>query len=150
MIDSPSRRPALHRRRYIVDQPFQHRLIRTLLAVDRGSGTLTFAGNVPEGSLVRLMHAAFDRLIDASGSAAGSALAPLGGAASLAILISCVGRRLLLGSSTDQEVEAAAQVLGPGVVLTGFYSNGEISPFAPTARCELHNQTMTITTLSEV
>jgi methyl-accepting chemotaxis protein len=33
MIDSPSRRPALLKRRYIVDQPFQYRLIRTLLAV---------------------------------------------------------------------------------------------------------------------
>src|SRR3990172_7291233 len=33
MIDSPSRRPALHKRRYIVDRPFQYRLIRTLLAI---------------------------------------------------------------------------------------------------------------------
>ena len=38
----------------------------------------------------------------------------------------------------------------PGAVLTGFYSYGEISPFSPSARCELHNQTMTITAFAEV
>ena len=37
----------------------------------------------------------------------------------------------------------------PHTVMTGFYSYGEISPFMPGAKCELHNQTMTITTLRE-
>jgi hypothetical protein len=39
--------------------------------------------------------------------------------------------------------------MGPDTLLAGFYSYGEISPFTPTARCELHNQTMTITTFAE-
>lgn len=124
-------------------------LIRTLLGVDRETGSLTFAGNVPQGGLVRLMHAGFDQLVEASEGAAVKALSPLREQAQLALLISCVGRRLLMGANTDREVDAAASVLGQKVALTGFYSNGEISPFAPTARCELHNQTMTITTLGE-
>ena len=37
-----------------------------------------------------------------------------------------------------------------GTVMTGFYSYGEISPFTPSAKCELHNQTMTVTTFSEL
>jgi len=34
-------------------------------------------------------------------------------------------------------------------MLAGFYSYGEIAPFRAGASCELHNQTMTITTLTE-
>jgi hypothetical protein len=67
----------------------------------------------------------------------------------LAILISCVGRKLVLKQRIEEEVEAVRDVLNGGAVLTGFYSYGEISPFKPGARCELHNQTMTITALSE-
>ena len=67
----------------------------------------------------------------------------------LAILISCVGRKLVLKQRVEEEVEAVRDVLGPGAALAGFYSYGEISPFTPAAKCELHNQTMTITTLSE-
>ena len=67
----------------------------------------------------------------------------------LAILISCVGRKLVLRQRIEEEVEAVREVLGGDAVLAGFYSYGEISPFTPGADCELHNQTMTITTLSE-
>jgi hypothetical protein len=42
-----------------------------------------------------------------------------------------------------------SEVLGLGPVLTGFYSYGEISPNGGVTRCELHNQTMTITAFSE-
>jgi hypothetical protein len=67
----------------------------------------------------------------------------------LALLISCVGRKLVLKQRIEEEVEAVERVLGSEALLTGFYSYGEISPFTPGARCELHNQTMTVTTLSE-
>ena len=67
----------------------------------------------------------------------------------VALLISCVGRRMVLRQRVEEEVEGVRDILGPQAVLTGFYSYGEISPFTPKARCELHNQTMTVTTLSE-
>ncbi len=63
--------------------------------------------------------------------------------------MSCVGRKVVLGQRTEEEVEAVHEVLGSGAVLAGFYSYGEISPFSNSFRCELHNQTMTITTISE-
>jgi hypothetical protein len=125
-------------------------VVRTILAIDEQQRSLTFAGDVPQGSYARLMKANVDRLIDGATSAAGASYQVVGSAApELAILISCVGRRLVLGQRVDEEVESVRDVLGAGAVLAGFYSYGEIAPFMPNARCELHNQTMTITTLSE-
>lgn len=125
-------------------------IVRTILSVNEEEQSLTFAGDIPEGSYGRLMKANFDRLIDgAHGAAAIShrAIAPL--SAELAILISCVGRKLVLRQRVEEEVEGVRRVLGNDAALTGFYSYGEIAPFSPGAQCEVHNQTMTITLLSE-
>ncbi|MBX7116491.1 MAG: FIST C-terminal domain-containing protein, partial [Myxococcaceae bacterium] len=62
---------------------------------------------------------------------------------------SCVGRRSVLKQRTEEETEAVREVLGPKPVLTGFYSYGELAPVTRGARCQLHNQTMTVTTFSE-
>ncbi len=125
-------------------------VVRTILAVDRARGSLTFAGDVPVGHYARLMRANFDRLIDgAAGAAKVSHDALRGSNAELGILISCVGRKLVLSQRVEEEVESVRRAVGSEAVLTGFYSYGEISPFTPGARCELHNQTMTITTLAE-
>ena len=125
-------------------------VVRTILAVDEREQSLTFAGEVPEGSFARLMRANSERLVEgAAGAALTSAGALRGQAPDVAILISCVGRKLLLQQRIEEEVEIVRQTLGRRPVLTGFYSYGEIAPFTPTARSELHNQTMTITTLLE-
>jgi hypothetical protein len=125
-------------------------VVRTILAVDEAAQSLIFAGSVPEGSYARLMKANFDRLIDgAVGAATTSENALCGRRAELAVLISCVGRKLVLGQRIEEEVEGVREVVGSQATLAGFYSYGEISPFTPTARCELHNQTMTITVFSE-
>ncbi len=111
---------------------------------------MNFAGDVPEGAYARLMKANFDRLVDGATGAAQTSYQAIGSASpDLAILISCVGRKVVLKQRIEEEVEAVREVLGDGAVLAGFYSYGEISPFRPGARCELHNQTMTITALSE-
>jgi len=125
-------------------------VVRTILAVNREERSLTFAGDLPIGSYARLMRANFERLVQgAEGAARVCSEGEQSKLPDLAILISCVGRKLLLKQRIEEEVEGVGQVLGRGVALTGFYSYGEISPFTPTARCELHNQTMTITTFSE-
>jgi hypothetical protein len=95
------------------------------------------------------MKANLDRLVDASSVAAQSSLKSFDSSAEFAILVSCVGRKLVLGQRTEEEVEVAREVFGDKTVITGFYSYGEISSQNPNARCELHNQTMTITTFSE-
>lgn len=130
--------------------PGQTPVVRTILNVDEANQSMTFAGDVPEGSRVRLMKANFDRLIDgATGAARTSHEALQNGSARFGLLISCVGRKLVLKQRTEDEVEGVRDVLGAQAALTGFYSYGEISPFAPGCPCELHNQTMTITTLAE-
>ena len=127
-----------------------NRLVRTVLAVDDDEQSVTFAGDVPEGTTVQLMKANFERLVDGAEGAARTSYEAMGSTSpDLAVLISCVGRKLVLKQMVEEEVEGVQDVLGERTSLTGFYSNGEIAPFDANANCELHNQTMTITTFSE-
>ncbi|MEL6987803.1 MAG: FIST N-terminal domain-containing protein, partial [Bacteroidota bacterium] len=125
-------------------------LVRTILTIDEESQTMTFAGDLPEGSTVRFMKANFDKLIDAAGDAANSGRLNIRNSnPELAILISCVGRKLVLDQMVEEEVESTSEIIGSAVNQIGFYSYGEISPWADSVNCELHNQTMTITIFSE-
>jgi hypothetical protein len=125
-------------------------VVRTILSLDEDAQSMTFAGDLPEGSYARFMKANFDQLIDGATDAARTSYEAIGSVSpDLAILISCVGRKLVLKQRVEEEVESVRDVLGERPVLAGFYSYGEISPFTPGAKCELHNQTMTITTFSE-
>jgi len=124
-----------------------HDVVRTVLAVDRSARSMTFAGDMPQGWLCQLMRGNFDRL--AAGAAKAARQACGGHAAQIALLVSCIGRRLLMGQHTMDEVEAAGAEIGPEVPRLGFYSYGEISPHSASGVCELHNQTMTVTTISE-
>lgn len=128
----------------------KEKLVRTIISIDEKNQSMTFAGNMPEGSKLRLMKANFDRLIDASSDAARDSSTTLRNSTpELAILISCVGRKIILKERVYEEIEAAKNVFGRDTFLTGFYSYGELSPLNNGTMCELHNQTMTITTLSE-
>lgn len=131
--------------------PGEPSVVRTILNVDEASSAMIFAGDIPEGSRVRLMKTNLDRLVDGAADAALRARLDTtpGTSTSLAILVSCVGRKLVLRQRVEEEVEAVAEALGAGTAITGFYSYGEISPPAPGQRCALHNQTMSIMVLRE-
>lgn len=136
----------------LTDQETGNSVVRTILSVSEEDKSMTFAGNIPEGSKVQLMKANFDRLIDGSAHAATDSLkfyADDKFEPELAILVSCVGRKLVLGQMVAEEVEEVVSVLGAKTCYTGFYSYGEISPLVESNSCELHNQTMTITTFDE-
>ena len=124
-------------------------VVRTILSVSEADQSLTFAGDVPMGGYVRLMKANVDRLIDGAVGAGRISADATAGSVDLALLISCVGRRMVLRQRVEEEVEGVRDIVGQGATIAGFYSYGEISPFTPNARCELHNQTMTVTTVSE-
>ena len=125
-------------------------LLRTLLGIDETVGSLTLAGDIPAGGYLKLMHASTDALIDGAEAAAEATLAMMNATGpGLALLVSCIGRKLVMGDRVDEEVEAVAAVFGQHCTLSGFYSYGEISPFNESTECKLHNQTMTITYLSE-
>ena len=112
---------------------------------------MNFAGDIPQGSYARLMKANFDRLVHGAATAAEIVNKNAQESnAILAVAISCVGRRLVLGLHTEDETEATLAILPKGTQQVGFYSYGEISPiFDASKGCELHNQTMTLTFLRE-
>jgi hypothetical protein len=126
-------------------------VVRTLLAIHEADQSITFAGDVPEGSYARVMRTTIPQLVAGAMKAAKTSAEPLGTRSTeLAVLISCVGRKLVLQQRVEEEVRGVRQVLGERAVLTGFYSYGEIAPFTPGTLCRLHNQTMTITTFAEL
>lgn len=128
----------------------QNAFVRTVHGINEEDQSLSFGGNIPEGAIVKLMKANVDRLIlGAELSAKASTDMINKGESELAILISCVGRKLVLKQLVEEEVEVVANVIGDQANITGFYSYGEISPFEEYGACFLHNQTMTITTFSE-
>jgi hypothetical protein len=124
-------------------------LVRTILAVDEGQQSMTFAGDVPQGARARLTKANVDRLVEGAAGAARASRRVGTVTPELALLISCVGRKLVLKQRVEEEVEGVRDILGDQAVLAGFFSYGEIAPFSLGERSELHNQTMTITTFTE-
>jgi hypothetical protein len=125
--------------------------IRTILGVNEDDGSLILAGVINPDGYLRLMHAHTNDLVDGAEIAANASLEGMAGSSgqALGLLVSCVGRKLVMGGRVDEEVEAVQEILGPKTVLSGFYSNGEICPGYHLEACSLHNQTMTITYLAE-
>lgn len=123
--------------------------VRTILGIDEAEQSITFAGDIPQGSFVRMMRANRDRLIDGAIGAA-DGVRPVAGAAgeTLCLAISCIGRRLVLGQRCEEELEAVLDTLPKPCRMIGYYSYGELSPLS-SGRCDLHNQTMTLTLLGE-
>jgi hypothetical protein len=119
---------------------------RAVFGVDEAAQSLTFGGDIPEGARVWFMRGTLDDLVQGAEEAA--ALARSGGESQLSVLVSCVGRRILMGQRVGDEVEAALEALGPRGAAIGFYSHGEISPTVG-GFSDLHNQTMTVTTFAE-
>lgn len=125
-------------------------VVRTVLSVNEKDQSMTFAGDMPEGTEARLMKANLESLINAAGTAAMMGLEQLDGLPELALLISCVGRKLVLKDRTEEEVDAVRNAIGDQAAIAGFYSYGEICPSDPADKvCKVHNQTMTITTFRE-
>lgn len=126
------------------------RLVRTILGIDEAERSLTFAGDVPQGGIARLMRANTEKLIGSAAQAARQAVLSVPQSDdALIISVSCVGRRLILGERTEEEIETVLEGAPLRTAHVGFYSYGEISPSSACGASELHNQTMTITVFSE-
>lgn len=129
----------------------QSGVFRTILGVNEADGSMTLAGEIDPQGYLRLMHSSTEKLIEGAEHAAQLAqeASVNNEGEGLAILISCVGRKLVMGDRVDEEVEVVAEVLGKTTKVSGYYSNGEIANSAFTGSCQLNNQTMTITWMSE-
>jgi hypothetical protein len=136
---------------YDPDRP-TNTIVRTLLGIDRDAKALVFAGDVPQGWRAQLMRGSIDRLREGAFFAAQRARHNLGEGSvgdTLALMVSCIGRRLLMGQRTIEEVEATNEALPLCAARLGFFSYGEIAPDNESGHCNLHNQTMTVTLLAE-
>lgn len=124
-------------------------IVRTILNIDEEHNAMILAGDVPEGTKVQLMMATVDDIANGARSAAKLAMEGRSSEAKLALLVSCVGRKLVMDQRTEEEIEEVTHIVGSDVVVSGFYSYGEMAPFAGKSSCKLHNQTMTLTLFSE-
>ncbi len=127
-------------------------VVRTVLGVDESAKSMTFAGDMPQNTTAHLMHANEEDLIQSAGAAGENAAEMLMGMpAQLALLVSCVGRRLVLKERSTQEVQKVREAIGEQAAIHGFYSYGELCPHKGSGKnCLMHNQTMTVTLLAEV
>ncbi|MEC4003996.1 FIST N-terminal domain-containing protein [Flavobacterium sp. SUN052] len=124
-------------------------VVRTILGIDNDNLSMTLAGDVPVNAKVQLMMASVDGIVEGAKTAAKLAIQNRVKQPELAILISCVGRKLVMNQRVEEEIEEVQNIVGKNVAITGFYSYGEMAPFTENTFCELHNQTMTLTLLSE-
>lgn len=128
-----------------------HSIVRTPLGIDEKSQSLIFSDEIPQGFVAQMMHGSLHDMVDGAAQAASHALAGVGTEKDLpavALLVSCIGRNLMMGQRVSSEIGAVKNTLG-NIPLAGFYSYGEICPHPVTQKCDLHNQTMTITLLRE-
>jgi hypothetical protein len=129
-------------------KPDGTKLVRTILSINEENQTMVFAGNVPVGSKVQFMMANFDRVIESASNAATKSQISENEYPDLTLMVSCVGRKLVMQNRTEEEIEAVADTYNEESTFCGFYSNGEICPTTDGVN-SLHNQTMTITTFKE-
>jgi hypothetical protein len=124
-------------------------IVRSILNIDETNNTMILAGDIPENSKVQLMMTNVDNIANASEQAARQALSLRANKPELAMLVSCIGRKLVLDQRVEEEIEDVIEIVGKDVTVSGFYSYGEIAPFHGEISCQLHNQTMTVTLISE-
>jgi hypothetical protein len=123
--------------------------VRTILNIDEETNAMVLAGDIPENSRVQLMMTNVDNIANASELAAKQAIEKRKTKPQLALLVSCIGRKLVLDQRVEEEIEEVVSIVGDDTTICGFYSYGEIAPFNLEINCQLHNQTMTITLISE-
>ena len=132
------------------ESPGASPIVRTILSINEEEKSMTFAGDIPEGALVKLMKGNFDKLIDASFTAAKATMDEKINSPQLVMAVSCVGRKIVLDNRIEEEIEVMKDIYGENVFFFGFYSYGEISPVVSHKSCELHNQTISLTTMLEL
>jgi hypothetical protein len=124
-------------------------IVRTILNINEENNSMILAGDILKGSKVQLMMTNVDNIVNAAAICASNALEDRKNKPELAILISCFSRKLVLDQRVEEEVEEVIEVIGKETTITGFYSYGELAPFDGEMNCQLHNQTMAITLISE-
>ncbi len=124
-------------------------VVRTILSINNENNSMVLAGDVPVNSRVQLMMASIDGIAEGAQHAAEIAMEKRKNAPQIALIVSCVGRKLVMNQRVEEEIEQVREIIGENIPIAGFYSYGEMAPFNGDSSCELHNQTMTLTLISE-
>ena len=129
-------------------------LCRAIMAVDPQTGSITFAGDIPQGAKVKMTMGNEADIIGAVEKAAQSALNELQSdnpavKPKAIFLYSCMARRIVLGSKTGKEILAIQKIVGGNVPIIGFYTYGEYAPIDKHGYSYFHNETATITIIGE-
>ena len=123
-------------------------VIREVVAVDKVEKSITFIDKVPQGWWGQILRGVDDRLVDGASRAARRAGLNGSDGDALGLVVSCIGRKWVMGQRIGDETEAV-QEEAPGTPTIGFYSYGEIAPHNRTGRCTLHHASVSVTVLSE-
>lgn len=127
---------------------FDYFLLRATMAVNREKGSISFAGEIPEGAKVSLTCGDISSVLQASQEAAQIAISDLGDVgAVMCFCFSCMARKIVLSSRTQEEIELIRQTIGPHLPITGFYTYGEYAPVRCNGPNYLHNETLTVSAI---
>lgn len=128
-------------------------LCRATMGVDHEKGSITFAGDVPQGVMVKMTMGNDLDVIKAAKEAAQRALDQLKKNKNIqpkvVFLYSCMARKIVLGSRTNEEILAVKEVIGKDFPIIGFYTYGEYAPIGKQNMSCLHNEVATITIIGE-
>ena len=127
-------------------------MLRNVLKVTP-QGHLVYAGEVPEGSAVRLMMGSKAHALAAARRAADQAVRGLGTKpARLALVFGSASRARLFGRGAGAEIRCIQEVVGRDVPIAGFYGYGELAPLSSEqylGQTYYQNETLVVMTLAE-
>ena len=126
-------------------------LLRNVLRVDPDD-SLVYAGEIPEGSEVRLMMGSKQKALEAARLAAEQAVRSIAPQPPrFGLVFSSCSRARLFGRQAAQEIHSIRRALGATVPLIGFYDYGEQAPLTAThfrGRSYFHNESVVVVAVS--
>lgn len=140
----------------IVDEESHEMLLRAPF-IAGADGSITFGGEVPEGSQVQLTIGTKEQAVAAAETAGHEAVNELGVKPSGALLYSCHVRNTLYASRDEAklEIEAIQRSIGQNTPLAGFYTYAEQAPIngesvnLKTCNPVSHNETIVAVLIAE-
>ncbi len=126
----------------------EYHLIRATMSVGREDGSISFAGEIPEGAAVRLTCGDNDSILKATEEAVRLALTDLGDTSPrMVFFYSCMARSIVLGRRTKEETEVLHRTLGKRLPVIGFYTYGEFCRLRAGGPSLFHNETATVSVI---
>jgi hypothetical protein len=124
-------------------------IARTAIDVDEEHQSLRLTGEVTEGARVHLARPCHEKLVAGANDAASAVMLTADeDATTFAFAVSHTGRRLAMGTRTEEELDIMLARLPDDTLQAGLYGLGELAP-NDAGECGLFNMTMTLTIIQE-